>query len=164
MTDRPALLDIERLTRTFGHIRALDDVSVTIAAGSVHALVGENGAGKSTLGRIIAGVMPPDEGALRLRGTAVAFASPRDALAMGIALVAQELALVPQLTAAENVFLAVEPRRAAVIDRGTLRARYDALTERAGFSCPSAPGNRSRSCGRWPATRTCSCSTSPRPL
>jgi len=137
MTDRPTLLDIQGVSRSFGHIQALDDVSIAVAAGSVHAFVGENGAGKSTLGRVIAGVIPPDAGVLRLRGEPVTFASPRDALRAGIALVAQELALVPQLTAAENVFLAVEPRRAAVIDRRGLRARYDALTERAGFHIPA---------------------------
>ena len=137
MSDPSVLLDIRGISRTFGHTRALDEVSVAIASGSVHAFVGENGAGKSTLGRIIAGVLPPDAGELVLRGEPVTFASPRDALEQGIALVAQELALVPQLTAAENVFLGVEPRRASVIDRRALRARYEALAERAGFDIPA---------------------------
>ena len=102
-------------------------------AGSVHAFVGENGAGKSTLGKIIAGVFPQDQGDLVLRGTTVSFASPRQALVRGIALVAQEVALVPRLTVAENVFLGAEPRRAGFIDRRSLRERFDRLVVDAGF-------------------------------
>ena len=118
---------------SFGATRALDDVSVAVRAGTVHAFVGENGAGKSTLGKIIAGVFPQDHGDLMLRGTTVTFGSPREALVRGIALVAQEVALVPRLTVAENVFLGVEPRRAGFIDRGSLRERFDRLIEEAGF-------------------------------
>ena len=95
--------------------------------------VGENGAGKSTLGKIIAGVFPQDQGDLVLRGTTVSFGSPREALVRGIALVAQEVALVPRLTVAQNVFLGAEPRRAGFIDRGSLRERFDRLVADAGF-------------------------------
>ncbi len=132
----PVHLDIRGIGKSFGHTRALDDVSVAIRPGSVHAFVGENGAGKSTLGKIIAGVVSQDQGELVLRGSPVAFGSPRQALERGIALVAQELALVPQLTVAQNVFLGVEPQRAAFVDRHALRARYDELAARAGFDIP----------------------------
>ncbi|MBX3032140.1 MAG: sugar ABC transporter ATP-binding protein [Chloroflexi bacterium] len=132
----PVHLELQGIGRSFGHIRALDDVSLAIHQGTVHALVGENGAGKSTLGRVIAGALPPDQGQLLLRGTPVVFPSPRSALEARIALVAQELALVPQLSAAENVFLGTEPRRASIIDRRALRDRYVALAERVGFGIP----------------------------
>ena len=126
-------LEVRALGKSFGATRALDDVSVAVRAGSVHAFVGENGAGKSTLGKIIAGVFPQDQGDLVLRGTTVSFRSPREALVRGIALVAQEVALVPRLTVAENVFLGAEPRRAGFVDRGSLRERFDRLVADAGF-------------------------------
>ena len=131
--DAAAHLEVRGIGKSFGATRALDDVSVTVGGGSVHAFVGENGAGKSTLGKIIAGVFPQDQGDLVLRGTPVSFASPRQALVRGIALVAQEVALVPRLTVAENVFLGAEPRRAGFIDRRSLRERFDRLIEDAGF-------------------------------
>ena len=133
MTADAAHLEVRGIGKSFGATRALDDVSVTVAGGSVHAFVGENGAGKSTLGKIIAGVFPQDQGDLVLRGTTVSFASPRQALVRGIALVAQEVALVPRLTVAENVFLGAEPRRAGFIDRRSLRERFDRLIVDAGF-------------------------------
>jgi simple sugar transport system ATP-binding protein/ribose transport system ATP-binding protein len=123
--------------KSFGSTRALDRVTLEIRAGSVHALVGENGAGKSTLGKILGGTIAPDQGELLLRGDPVAFGSPREALAHGIALVAQELALVPRLTVAQNVFLGVEPRRAGVIDPRALAARFDRLVGSTGFDLPA---------------------------
>ncbi len=126
-------LEVRGLGKSFGATRALDDVSIGIRQGTVHAFVGENGAGKSTLGKIIAGVFPQDQGDLILRGTPVSFGSPRQALVRGIALVAQEVALVPRLTVAENVFLGAEPKRAGFIDRGSLSERFDRLVADAGF-------------------------------
>ena len=137
MTDDPAHLEVQGLGKSFGATRALDDVSVSIRAGTVHAFVGENGAGKSTLGKIVAGAIAPDQGAIRLRGETVSFASPRAALDRGIALVAQEVALVPHLTVAENVFLGAEPRRAGFIHRGRMAARFAALTRDTGFDLPA---------------------------
>lgn len=127
------LLDVRGLGKSFGATRALDDVSVQVVAGSVHAFVGENGAGKSTLGKIIAGVFPPDQGDLVLRGAPVSFGSPREALMRGIAIVAQEVALVPRLTVAQNVFLGAEPRRAGFIDRRSLATRFADLAAESGF-------------------------------
>jgi ABC-type sugar transport system ATPase subunit len=101
-------LDIRGIGKSFGATRALDDVSIAIHRGTVHALVGENGAGKSTLGKIVAGVFPQDQGDLVLGGEPVAFRSPRKALERGIALVAQEVALVPRATVADNVLLGNE--------------------------------------------------------
>ena len=128
-----AHLEVRGLGKSFGATRALDDVSVEIESGTVHAFVGENGAGKSTLGKIVAGVFPPDQGDLVLRGTPVAFRSPREALERGIAIVAQEVALVPQLTVAQNVFLGAEPRRAGFIDRRAMAERFARLATESGF-------------------------------
>ncbi len=130
-------LEVRGIRKAFGATQALEDVSLEVLTGTVHAFVGENGAGKSTLGRIIAGVFPPDGGSLVLRGTPVSFSSPRQALQQGIALVAQELALVPGLTVAENVFLGNEPRRAGVIDRGELAARFRRMCATTGFDLPA---------------------------
>ena len=132
-----AHLEILEVGKSFGGTRALDDVSVTITAGSVHAFVGENGAGKSTLGKIVAGVFPPDQGQLALRGEVVTFRSPREALARGIALVAQEVAVVPRRTVAENVFLGTEPRRFGFVQRRRLLERFDTLVAGAGFELPA---------------------------
>jgi len=126
-------LQVIGVGKSFGGTRALHDVSVDIQAGSVHAFVGENGAGKSTLGKIVAGVIPQDQGQLIVRGEAVAFRSPREALDRGIALVAQEVAVVPQRTVAENVFLGTEPRRFGFVRRGQLLRQFERLVADAGF-------------------------------
>jgi ABC-type sugar transport system ATPase subunit len=136
--ERPVHLEGRAIGRAFGSTIALDGVSLAIAEGSVHALVGENGAGKSTLGKIIAGVLPPDSGQLLLRGSHVDLRSPRQALAHGIAMVAQELALVPRLSVAQNVFLGIEPRHAIFTRPGELTRRFEALADQAGFTLPAA--------------------------
>ena len=130
-------LDIREVGKSFGGTRALDNVSIAIHAGSVHAFVGENGAGKSTLGKIVAGVFPPDQGELSLRGEPVAFRSPREALQRGIALVAQEVAVVPQRTVAENVFLGKEPRRLGFVQRRTLLEQFERLVADTGLAVPA---------------------------
>jgi simple sugar transport system ATP-binding protein/ribose transport system ATP-binding protein len=119
--------------KSFGGVRALDGISLTIEKGSIHALVGENGAGKSTLGKILAGVIAPDRGQLLIGGEPVAFRSPREAIVRGIVLIAQELSIAPALSVAENVFLGTEPRRAGFVARRALRRRYDELAAAAGF-------------------------------
>jgi ABC-type sugar transport system ATPase subunit len=125
------------LSKRFGGVQAVDGVSVTIGAGSVHGLVGENGAGKSTLAKMIGGVHSPDAGQLLVDGEPVHFHAPRDALARGIATIAQEIALVPAATVMDNVFLGLEPRTAGVIRRRDVRRRFDALNERTGFGLPA---------------------------
>jgi ABC-type sugar transport system ATPase subunit len=90
-------VELAGVSKHFGAVRALDAVSLSIARGSIHALVGENGAGKSTLGKIVAGVLAPDEGQLLLDGEEVVLRSPREALERGVATIAQELNVVGQL-------------------------------------------------------------------
>ena len=126
-------VELVDIGKSFGGVRALDGISLTIEKGSIHALVGENGAGKSTLGKILAGVIAPDRGRLLIDGEPAAFRSPREAIVRGIVLIAQELSVAPALSVAENVFLGTEPRRAGFVARGTLRRRYDELAAAAGF-------------------------------
>jgi rhamnose transport system ATP-binding protein len=126
-------VELADIGKSFGGVRALDGISLTIEKGSIHALVGENGAGKSTLGKIVAGVIAPDRGQLLIDGAPVAFRSPREAIVRGIVLIAQELSVAPALSVAENVFLGTEPRRAGFVARRALRRRYDELAAAAGF-------------------------------
>ena len=109
MIDVDPYVEVVDVGKRFGGVQALADVTLTIARGEIHGLVGENGAGKSTLGKIIAGVHSPDAGELRVNGRPVSYRSPRDALADGITMIAQEIVLVPKQSVAENVFLAREP-------------------------------------------------------
>jgi len=132
-----AHLELRDVAKHFGGVRALDGISMTIEVGKIHALVGENGAGKSTVGNIIAGAVQPDGGQILLDGEPVLFRSPREALAHGIAAIAQELLVVPRLSVAENVFLGVEPRRAGWVQKRALRARFDGLASEAGFELPA---------------------------
>jgi ribose transport system ATP-binding protein len=132
---RPYLQCLD-VAKHFGGVQALRGISVDIARGSVHALVGENGAGKSTLGRIVAGALASDGGRILLEGAEVSFRSPRDALEHRVAAIAQEPFVVPQLTVAQNVFLGVEPSSAGLLRGRRLYAAYDDLTERAGFELP----------------------------
>ena len=126
-------VELVDVSKSFGGVRALDEVSLKISRGSIHALVGENGAGKSTLGKIISGVLTPDRGQLLIEGEPVTFHSPREAITKGIVLIAQELSVVPALSVAENVFLGTEPQRAGFVARRALRRRYAGLAATAGF-------------------------------
>src|SRR5947207_14223147 len=122
------LLQVSHLSKAFPGVVALDDVSLRVGRGTVHALIGENGAGKSTLMKIIAGIYTPDAGELRLRGAAVHLSSPRQALQNGIAMIHQELNLMPFMSVAENIWIGREPVNACgLISHRELRRRTRAL-------------------------------------
>jgi ABC-type sugar transport system ATPase subunit len=123
--------------KRFSGVQALQGITLSIDRGTVHGLVGENGAGKSTLGRIIAGAHAPDAGTMSVDGKEVRYHAPRDALADGVTMIAQELTLVPQRSVLENVFLGNEASRFGVVVRQPMRERYDELCERAGFDLPA---------------------------
>ena len=112
----PPLVEVRGISKRFPGVRALDDVSLSVAPGEVLAVIGENGAGKSTLLTILAGVQPPDAGELFVDGKPVRFRGVPDALAAGIALIHQELNLADNLDLAGNIFLGREPRRAGWLD------------------------------------------------
>ena len=124
------VLEVDCLSKDFPGLRALDHVSLRLRSGTVHALMGENGAGKSTLMRIIAGDLKPTSGQVRLRGRACEFSGPRAALLAGIAMIHQELNLVPGMTVAENIWIGREPRtRLGLINHRELHRRTSSLLE-----------------------------------
>lgn len=116
------------VTKSFGGAPILRDIDIDFMAGEVHALVGENGAGKSSVGKIVGGYYSADAGRLTAFGEPITRYSPREALRRGIAMIHQELQLVPELTVVENVFLGFESNRAGLLVRGDLE-RFDALEE-----------------------------------
>ena len=127
-----ALLEIHDVAKRFGATGALDGVDLTLAAGEVHALIGENGAGKSTLMNILAGAVRADRGAMQVDGRPYAPAGPGDARRRGIALIHQELCLCPHLSAAENMLLGLEPAHGGWVDRDATRKRTVTLLEQFG--------------------------------
>lgn len=124
------LLGVKGIHKYFPGVHALDDVAFSVAAGEVHALVGENGAGKSTLIKILSGIHRPDAGEIRLGGNPVEWKSPKNALEAGIAVIHQELSLAPHLTVAENIFLGREPRKGPFLDRSTMYKEAQRLLDR----------------------------------
>src|SRR5215216_4188294 len=98
------IIELDGITKRFGGVKALDDVSFAIAKGEIHAVVGENGAGKSTLMKILAGVYQPDHGNIYLRDEAVQISDPLQARHLGVSIVFQELNLFPHLSVSANIF------------------------------------------------------------
>ncbi|MEV7041604.1 sugar ABC transporter ATP-binding protein [Amycolatopsis sp. NPDC051061] len=132
-SDRPPLLEVRGVTKSFGAVAAVAGVSFGLYPGEAHALVGENGAGKSTIVKMLAGVHKPDDGTLLLDGRPVEFGSPADAKAAGIAVIYQEPTLFPDLSVAENIVMGRHPRKGlGRIDRAAIRAEAERLFTRLG--------------------------------
>ncbi|TIU89374.1 MAG: sugar ABC transporter ATP-binding protein, partial [Mesorhizobium sp.] len=135
------VLSATGISKRFGGITALSDVSLDLRPGEVHALMGENGAGKSTLMKILSGVYTDYEGTVAIDGQAVRFAGVRDAEHAGIAIIHQELNLVPELSVADNIFLGREKLIAGlVVDRKASSRAAKALLQRLGIELD--PGAR----------------------
>lgn len=132
MTVAPARLCVRALHKRFGPTQALAGVDLDVAAGEVHALVGENGAGKSTLLKALAGVHMADSGSMEIDGLMHLPVDPSEASNAGLAIIHQELALAPHLTIAENLFLGREPRRGLFVDRTALLANAKTALARVG--------------------------------
>jgi simple sugar transport system ATP-binding protein len=134
------LVEMRGVDKTFGAVRALHGVDLTLAAGEVLGLVGDNAAGKSTLMKVLAGALRPDAGEIRIAGAPAAFADPTGARAAGVEMVHQDFALVPHLTVTQNVFLGREivTRRLGVpvLDRVAMDARARALFAALGLRAP----------------------------
>jgi len=128
------IVSVRGIGKRYAGATALDAVDLSIARGSVHALVGENGAGKSTLGKIMAGVVRPDLGEIEVDGRLVSYHSPADALKDGIASIQQEISLVPVRSALENVFLGIEPRKFRLPNVAAMQEQFQGLNERLGFT------------------------------
>ena len=142
-----SLVQLTNVSKSYGAVPALTDVSLTIDPGIVHAILGENGAGKSTLMKLLAGVIAPDAGTIALDGAPRRFASPRDAAALGIVCMFQELSLMPHLTVGDNLLLGDGGPSLAFIGRGprrATRAALDSIGGRSYSACrPSSPISRS---------------------
>jgi len=139
----PPLVEVREISKQFPGVRALHRVSLTVAPGEVLALIGENGAGKSTLLKILAGVQPPDSGEILVDGKAVRFRGVEDALAVGIALIHQELNLADNLDLAGNIFLGREPSRAGLLDLSAMRREAAEWLEMVGLRLdPAMPLSR----------------------
>ena len=124
-------VSLRGITRRFGPVVANDGVSLDLAPGEIHALVGENGAGKSTLMRVLYGLLQPDAGTIEVDGRPVRLQHPADAMRLGLGMVHQHFMLVDTLTVAENVVLGREPRRAlGGLDRAAAEREVAALAER----------------------------------
>ena len=132
-------LVIRHVTKRFPGVVALQDISLEIRPGEVLALLGENGAGKSTLASVIAGLIQPDAGSMTWRGQPYAPASPREAMAEQIALIHQEMRLLPELTIAENVFVGRLPKKSnGFIDRKTMQSMAETQLQRLGMNIPAS--------------------------
>ena len=139
------VLSLSGVTKTFPGVLALEDVHLDLYRGEVHAVCGENGAGKSTLMKIISGVFQPDSGIIKYQGQERRFASSLEAEAAGIAIIHQELNLVPHLSVAENIYLAREPRLGPFVDRKRLAADARVCLERLGVDIDPQASVRSLS-------------------
>ncbi|MGA5757012.1 sugar ABC transporter ATP-binding protein [Nonomuraea bangladeshensis] len=131
MEDIP-VLSLLQVSKAFGAVRAVREVSLELRAGEAHALAGENGAGKSTLVKILSGVHRPDSGRILLDGEPVEFAGPADAQRAGVAVIYQEPTLFPDLSVMENIFMGRQPRARLGLDRRAMRAATAELFGRLG--------------------------------
>jgi ABC-type uncharacterized transport system ATPase subunit len=134
MNAAPVVLELRGITKRFPGTLANDHVDFDLRRGEVHALLGENGAGKSTLMNILYGLYTPDEGEILINGEPVQMSSPGDAIERGIGMVHQHFMLIPVMSVAENIVLAVEPRRGMLLDYGAARERVRDLASSFGVA------------------------------
>ncbi len=134
--EKPPILEMRGISKSFGAVRALSDVSFTVQEGEIHALVGENGAGKSTLMKVLSGVYPHGsyEGSILFGGEERHFRDINDSEKLGIIIIHQELALIPLMSIAENIFLTNPPAHRGVIDRSERHKRTQALLAKVGLT------------------------------
>ncbi len=125
-------VEMKGVSKRYGAVQALDDVSIHVAAGGIHALIGENGAGKTTLMRALYGAMRADAGAMFLDGVEVRFPRSSDAIAAGVGMVSQHYSIIPELTCLQNLMLGAEPSQ--VLDTRANTVRAEELAARMGFA------------------------------
>jgi ribose transport system ATP-binding protein len=131
--DHPVILKISNLSKSFGPVRALQGVDLELRRGEIHAIAGENGAGKSTLMKVIDGILRPDSGDIVIDGKPVTIASPTEAQKLGIGFVHQEIALCPDVSVAENIFMGVtNTSKALLMNYADLRKRASAILRQLG--------------------------------
>src|SRR5258705_9585582 len=130
------LLEMRGISKAFAGVKALNDVNFTVKQGEIHALVGENGAGKSTLMKVLSGLYPQGsyDGSIVYDGEERHFRDITDSEALGIIIIHQELALIPLMSIAENIFLANPPGRFGIIDREAVHKRTRELLAKVGLN------------------------------
>ncbi|MBW4024519.1 MAG: sugar ABC transporter ATP-binding protein [Proteobacteria bacterium] len=133
----PPLLEVADITKSYGGVQALKGVSLSIAAGEIHGLVGANGAGKSTLIRILAGLTQPDSGRIRIKGEPVSIPTPQRATDFGMSFIHQELAFVPSMTVLQNIMLGLPKKtRFGMVDWRSIARDVAPVTARVGVTAP----------------------------
>ncbi|MCS2168116.1 L-arabinose ABC transporter ATP-binding protein AraG [Scandinavium manionii] len=142
-------LSFRGISKTFPGVKALTDISFDCYAGQVHALMGENGAGKSTLLKILSGNYAPTGGTLALRGEEVSFADTTAALNAGVAIIYQELHLVPEMTVAENIYLGQMPHKGGIVNRSLLNYEARLQLEHLGLDIDPQTPLKYLSIGQW---------------
>ncbi|MFM1345682.1 L-arabinose ABC transporter ATP-binding protein AraG [Yersinia proxima] len=135
--------------KSFPGVQALDDISFTCQAGQIHALMGENGAGKSTLLKILSGNYTPTQGEIHIKGKAVNFTNTTEALDAGVAIIYQELHLVPEMTVAENIYLGQLPTKMGMVDRKLLRYESSLQLKHLGLDIDPDTPLKYLSIGQW---------------
>ncbi|MEH0664446.1 L-arabinose ABC transporter ATP-binding protein AraG [Vibrio scophthalmi] len=149
MANSPNYLEFCNISKHFTGVKALSNISFRVDKGSVHALMGENGAGKSTLLKILSGLHDATEGELKVDGQTLSFSSATDALNQGIAIIYQELNLVPELSVAENIYLGQLPTKGGKVDVETLNARAKEQLQRLGEDFDPSRPLKEFSIGQW---------------
>ena len=149
MTTAPPYLSFRGIGKVFPGVKALDAISFDCYAGQIHALMGENGAGKSTLLKILSGSYTPSQGEIQIKSQPVRFATTTDALNAGVAIIYQELHLVPEITVAENIYLGQLPHKGGLVNYRILH--YETRLQLAHFGLDIAPGTPLKylSIGQW---------------
>jgi len=134
MQNEEIILQMKAITKTFPGVKALDNVNFNLHQGEVHALLGENGAGKSTLMKVLNGIYQKNSGSIYLEGNQVEFKNPKEAQEAGLAIIHQELELIPYLTVAENIFLGREPKKGFLVDFKRLNEKAEEIMNRLGVN------------------------------
>ena len=143
MPDLPPMIAVRHLAKRYGGVVALDDMNLSVAKGTIHAVVGENGAGKSTLMKVLAGVVHPDSGDVTIDGQQVSIATPNAARQHGIGMVYQELSLFPERSVLANLFVNREPVRHGLVSKRLMQERSRDLLQQLGLNVDvHAPINR----------------------
>ena len=142
-------LSFRGITMTFPGVKALSDISFDCYPGQIHALMGENGAGKSTLLKILSGNYIPTAGHLQIGGQQMAFANTMEALNAGVAIIYQELQLIPEMTVAENIYLGHLPHRGGIVNRSLLNYEARLQLEHLGLDIDPETPLKYLSIGQW---------------
>lgn len=129
MSEKPILLEMNGIHKSFPGVHALDDVHLDLRAGEVHALLGENGAGKSTLIKVLGGIYSKDEGDIIINGEKAEIKNVKDAEKYGISIIHQEIVLVPEMSISDNIFLGKEEGPAFSISRSAMEKKTQELLD-----------------------------------